>query len=250
MQIITQNRGLQQNSNSTLNACVNTHNLIGYKFPSPILRIFYYSKLPLLEVALSIMLQNILYLHGFRSSPMSFKARYLSNLFAKRYPEIHWTCPQLPPSPLEASELMLDLTANWPANTSAVIGSSLGGFYAAWLARRSRFKSILINPATDPARDLTRYIGTQTQWQNPGESFHFKEQYLQELLNLYPDPSLPVLDRPQSSLLMASTGDEVLSWHEMVEVHRNAVHYIIQGSDHAMSDFEQHVQVVIDFLEL
>ena len=161
----------------------------------------------------------------------------------------------MPPSPLEACELMLELTANWTPNTSAVIGSSLGGFYADWISRRRKFKSILINPATHPARDLSRHIGTQTQWQNPDESFYFKAQYLDELLSLYPGASEQVhldpqnLD-PQRSVLMACTGDEVLDWQEMVQAHSRAVQYIIEGSDHAVSDFEQHVQVLIDFLEM
>ncbi len=194
------------------------------------------------------MIKHLLYLHGFRSSPQSYKAQFLSKLFAVRYPLVQWTCPQLPPSPQEAADLILTLTQGWSSDSSAVIGSSLGGFYADWLARTKGFKSVLINPATDPARDLEHYIGQQTSWQIPNESFYFKEQYLTELTSLYPLKTSEPLNARQ--LLMACTGDEVLNWQEMVSAHPEAVHHIVSGSDHAMSDFDQHVGVLLDFLEL
>jgi predicted esterase YcpF (UPF0227 family) len=94
---------------------------------------------------------------------------------------------------------------------------------------------------------LKHYIGQQTTWQNPSESFYFKEEYLDELQKLYP--------RAQSKaglpkLLMACTGDEVLDWREMVATHPNATQHIVEGSDHAMSDFHQHVSILLDFLGL
>jgi hypothetical protein len=193
------------------------------------------------------MLKNLLYLHGFRSSPHSYKAQYLRELFAARYPIVQWCCPQLSPSPLAAAELMLELTHEWNASCSAVIGSSLGGFYADWLSRQRGFKCVLINPACDPARDLSRYIGTQTTWHNPAESFYFREAYLAELKSLYPTDTASTLEH---KLLMASTGDEVLDWQEMVRTHSSAKHYIIEGSDHGVSDFDAHVGVLIDFLDL
>ena len=193
------------------------------------------------------MLKDLLYLHGFRSSPLSYKAQYLRELFAARYPSVRWCCPQLPPSPREATELMLGLTREWDDSGCAVIGSSLGGFYADWLSRQRGFKCVLINPACDPARDLSRYIGAQTTWHNPAESFYFKEEYLAELLSLYPTDTA---GRRGQKLLMASKGDEVLDWREMVAPHARAKHYIIEGSDHGMSDFDAHVGVLIDFLEL
>lgn len=193
------------------------------------------------------MLKRLLYLHGFRSSPHSYKAQYLDNIFKTRYPDIQWVCPQLPPSPTGAARLMLELTKGWDIESSAVVGSSLGGFYADWLANEGGFKCALINPATDPAGDLKHYIGQQTTWQNPSESFYFKEEYLDELQKLYP--------RAQSKaglpkLLMACTGDEVLDWREMVATHPNATQHIVEGSDHAMSDFHQHVSILLDFLGL
>ncbi len=196
------------------------------------------------------MLHHLLYLHGFRSSPLSYKAQHLSEIFKNHYPSVQWVCPQLPPSPKDAAELILELTPQWDPKSSAVIGSSLGGFYANWLANQRGFRSILINPATDPARDLRRYIGHQKNWQNPNDSFYFKEQYLAELMSLYPVASHISTASKAQKLLMACKGDEVLDWREMVETHQGATQYIIEGSNHAMSDFDQHLGVLLKFLGL
>ena len=71
---------------------------------------------------------HLLYLHGFRSSPNSAKARRMAAWVAEHRPDLHWWCPQLPPSPREALEHVLQGTASWPHEAMAVIGSSLGGF--------------------------------------------------------------------------------------------------------------------------
>ena len=73
---------------------------------------------------------HLLYLHGFRSSPRSFKAQRLHAWLRSHRPEVQWCCPQLPPSPRAAWRLIEQLSADWPRATSAVVGSSLGGFYA------------------------------------------------------------------------------------------------------------------------
>jgi predicted esterase YcpF (UPF0227 family) len=202
------------------------------------------------------MITHLLYLHGFRSSPKSFKAQYLAGLIQRDFPKVQWSCPQLPPSPKGASELILDITKYWPAQTSAVIGSSLGGFYANWLARIKGFRSVLINPASYPARDLEKHIGEQTNWQSPEESFFFKKEYLDELLSLYPNAfdgklkfdELKALKEQQ--LVMACTGDEVLDWNEMIKAHPNSEHYVVEGSDHAMSDFDKHAPYALRFLKI
>jgi predicted esterase YcpF (UPF0227 family) len=80
------------------------------------------------------LLTHLLYLHGFRSSPQSAKARAMAQRMAERHPEVQWWCPQLPPSPKEAMRLILQGTAGWPRGSMAVVGSSLGGFYATALA--------------------------------------------------------------------------------------------------------------------
>ena len=189
-------------------------------------------------------LTHVLYLHGFRSSPQSAKASRLASLFGSTYPDVHWWCPQLPPSPLEASKLILEGTANWPKESMAVIGSSLGGFYATWLAHRYDCKAIVINPAIDPARDLVKYIGEHSVWHDPNERIYFAPAYVEELRHLY----VGEFKHPQKVFALIAKGDEVLDWREMTGRYPKCPQLVLEGSAHGVSDFELHIPKLMEFL--
>jgi predicted esterase YcpF (UPF0227 family) len=189
-------------------------------------------------------LTHLLYLHGFRSSPQSMKARRMAALVAQRWPAVHWWCPQLPPSPQLAASLIQAGTAHWPADTMAVVGSSLGGFYATWLAQQRGCRAVLINPAVDPARDLARHIGEQSSWHDPAERFFFEPHFVDELRALEVGP----LSQPERLLAVIATGDEVLDWREMQARYAGAQQRIVPGSDHALSDLDDHLPAISGFL--
>jgi predicted esterase YcpF (UPF0227 family) len=192
---------------------------------------------------------HLLYLHGFRSSPRSFKALRLQRWLQQNRPALHWWCPQLPPSPRAAMALVQQGIAGWPADTSAVLGSSLGGFYATAVAEspaHGAWPAVLMNPAVDPARDLAAYIGEQTAFHDPHESFFFHAGYVDELRKM----TLPQITRPERYLAIIATGDEVLSWREMSARYGACARHIVQGSDHALSDFEDHLPQLLKFLKL
>jgi predicted esterase YcpF (UPF0227 family) len=191
-------------------------------------------------------LTHLLYLHGFRSSPQSMKARKLAALMAERFAGIRWWCPQLPSSPQAAAALIDEGTRDWPTQTMAVIGSSLGGYYATWLAERRGCQAVLLNPAVNPARDLAAAIGEQTAWGQPEERFFFHPQFLDELARLHAG----ALRHPQRYLALIATGDEVLDWREMQARYAQARLRIVQGSDHALSDFEAHLPAILAHLGL
>ena len=106
---------------------------------------------------------HLLYLHGFRSSPASFKARRMADWLASHRPDVRWWCPQLPPSPAAAWALINQGIADWPRDNLAVVGSSLGGFYATAVAESTGCPAVLLNPAVEPARDLGRRGGLAGQ---------------------------------------------------------------------------------------
>ncbi|MBX3656646.1 MAG: alpha/beta fold hydrolase [Ramlibacter sp.] len=189
---------------------------------------------------------HLLYLHGFRSSPQSMKSRKVAARVAARHPGVTWWCPQLPPSPREAMALVLEGTAHWPAHQMAVVGSSLGGFYATAVAEARGCPAVLLNPAVDPARDLAKYIGEQTTWHNPEERFFFEPAFVDELRALQ---SGPVAD-PSRYLAVIAKGDEVLDWREMTGRYPGARIKLLEGSDHALSDFDEHMDEVFEFLNL
>ncbi|MGA0178734.1 MAG: YqiA/YcfP family alpha/beta fold hydrolase, partial [Burkholderiaceae bacterium] len=40
--------------------------------------------------------------------------------------------------------------------------------------------------------------------------------------------------------LLAATGDELIDWQDMVARYPGAHHHVVQGSDHALTDFASH----------
>lgn len=186
----------------------------------------------------------ILYLHGFRSSPHSYKARLIAERMQALGRNDEYLCPRLPASPREAVKLACELVSKYQANDVAVIGSSLGGYYATWIAERMGCRAVLLNPAVKPPRDLEKYVGVTTAYHSD-EPFEFKHAYIEELKALAVDR----ITQPERYFLIAATGDEVLDWREMVAHYPGARHLVIQGSDHGISDFGQYVEQVLAFCD-
>lgn len=189
---------------------------------------------------------HLLYLHGFRSSPRSAKAEKMAAAVQTRHPAVQWWCPQLPPSPREAMTGLMAGIQHWPKDSMAVVGSSLGGFYATWIAAQTGCPAVLLNPAVDPARDLARYIGEQTAWHDPLQTFFFRPEYVQELRDLQAGP----LPHPERFYALIAKGDEVLDWREMSARYAGAGGRLLEGGDHALSDFDAHIDAVLAFLAL
>jgi predicted esterase YcpF (UPF0227 family) len=187
---------------------------------------------------------HVLYLHGFRSSPRSFKARVVHDRMAAAGRAHQLSCPQLPASPRAAMELALDLVERYPAGELAIVGSSLGGFYATWLAERLGCRAVLLNPAVNPLKDLEKHVGVTTAWHSD-EPFEFKREYIDELAAL----RVESITRAERYFLVAATGDEVLDYRDMVAHYKGARQHVIEGSDHAISEFEQYVDEVLAFCE-
>lgn len=189
-------------------------------------------------------LTHLLYLHGFRSSPQSTKARLMARHMSERYPQVQWLCPQLDASPRQAMQDVQAAIAAWPVQGMAVVGSSLGGFYAHWLASRLDCPAVLLNPAVHPERDLARHIGTHPAWHDSREQIHFQARYIDELQTLQAShgPCHP------PELAVIAKGDEVLDWREMWARHGQASTLLIDGSDHAISGFEALLPRVMHFL--
>jgi predicted esterase YcpF (UPF0227 family) len=183
------------------------------------------------------------------------KARKVMAWMAQHQPDTEVWCPQLPPSPAAAMQLVADRLARWPRQGVAVMGSSLGGFYATWLAEclpaAAQATVVLINPAVDPARDLSCYMGEQTAWHNPADRFFFKPEFIDELRAL----TCGTLQHPHHYQVWVATGDEVLDWREMQARYAACTHqrapaglHIVPGPDHALSDFDLYWPLMAEHL--
>lgn len=161
-------------------------------------------------------------------------------------PDVTWWCPQLPPSPKLAMQQVFDRLSTWPSDRTAVIGSSLGGFYATVVAERLGCPAVLLNPAVDPARDLAKHIGETTAWHSE-ERLFFDAAYIDELRQMQPPPALT---RPECCFAIIAKGDDVLSWQEMTERCAGCRIKLLEGGDHALSDYAEHLPDVVGFLGL
>jgi uncharacterized protein len=185
---------------------------------------------------------NILYLHGFRSSPQSMKSRLMAAHFAAT--AHRFICPQLPASPAVSIELARELIEDRgePNRDWALIGSSLGGYYATFLAEQYGCRAALLNPAISPADDLSHYVGVLTRFHSD-DTFEWKPDYLHELEAL----RVKTISVPQRYLLVAATGDELLDWRLMRDHYAGAQQVIIEGSDHSISEFDRYALQVAAF---
>ena len=194
------------------------------------------------------MIQDILqvvYLHGFRSSPNSSKAKLTGAAIQAKITAgaaWQWFCPQLPPSPQGAIDLVLNHLQNAKPAQVVIIGSSLGGFYANWLAEHIGCRAVVLNPAVYAARELAPYVGQLTQYDS-NEPFDFKAAYIDELKAL----QINQISMPERYFLMAAKGDELLDWHEMVRFYTNAHQLVLEGSDHGLSEYSRYLPQVLDF---
>jgi uncharacterized protein len=184
----------------------------------------------------------ILYLHGFRSSPLSTKARMMGERMASLGRAAEYLCPQLPASPRAAFALALALAEAQPADQLCVVGSSLGGFYATALAERLGCRAVLLNPAVWPMPTLEAQVGVSTDY-HTGAPFEFKREYIDELKEL----AVESITRPQRYFLLAASGDEVLDYRRMLAHYPGAHTHLIDGGDHAISDFAQYMDPVLQF---
>ena len=185
------------------------------------------------------MADALIYIHGFNSSPASFKARVLRAALAERAPAAAFLAPALPHSPAAAARLLDTLAVAHPR--ALLVGSSLGGYYATVLAERHDLRAVLVNPAVRPYDLLDGHVGPQKNF-HTGEEYEFTQAHVDELRALE-----VAAITPRHYLLMVETGDEVLDYKLAVERYRGARQLVIEGGDHGFSDFAQHLDVVFEF---
>lgn len=183
----------------------------------------------------------ILYLHGFNSSPQSAKAQYLERYLEERGRGGEFVCPRLPHRPnlaIAAAEAEMERLGK---KEITLVGSSLGGFYATWLAEKHALRAVLINPAVEPHLGLRPYLGPQRPFHG-GQSYELTEQHLREWQAL-----LLTQVHPERYLLLVETGDEVLDYRSAVRKYRGAEQIVVQGGDHSLASFPEHVPLILKF---
>ncbi|MDR3212654.1 MAG: alpha/beta fold hydrolase [Azoarcus sp.] len=186
----------------------------------------------------------ILFLHGFRSSPASWKARALRDCLAGRGLEDAFWCEQLPASPQEAIALIEDRIAACPT-LPTLVGSSLGGFYATWLAERHGCKAVLVNPAVLAPPLLAQYVGTHKNL-HTGARFELTPAHVNDLRTL----EVAAISHPERYWLLAETGDEVLDYRVAVARYAGARQTILEGGGHGFTRWKNYLAEIAAFAGL
>lgn len=186
-------------------------------------------------------MRPIVYLHGFNSSPDSKKTSALKRYLDSIGQGARYHCPKLPHRPAEA---MADVEALiHQLGEVALIGSSLGGFYANHLAEKHGCKAVLVNPAVRADLLLAPYVGPQTNLYT-GETYTFTADHLADLATLVPKNPLSV----GRYWLLVETGDETLDYREAVAHYAGVRQTVIQGGDHGFQSWDRLLPEVVEWL--
>lgn len=186
---------------------------------------------------------SLLYIHGFLSSPLSFKAQQTQVWLAARHPEIDYYCPQLTPYPDEARLLLETLVESLLPQPVYLIGSSLGGFWVTWLAEKYNLRALLVNPAVRPQDFMPRYLGMDLQSYHTEDVYHLQPQHIDEITAVDLQPQ-----RLTNYWLLVQTGDETLDYRHAVEKYAGCKQTIEEGGDHAFQGFDRYLESGLAFL--
>jgi predicted esterase YcpF (UPF0227 family) len=186
----------------------------------------------------------LIYLHGFNSSPGSHKAQLLKRTMEQRGLDGQYSCPALPHLPALAIAAIEAEIARYPRDAITLIGSSLGGFYATYLAERHLLRAVLINPAVCPHHGLRTFLGVQSNL-HTHEQYVLTEEHLRQLERLY----RPDIDAGRY-LLLVETLDEVLDYREAVAKYAGSKQIVIEGGDHSLKSFPEHIPLILEFARL
>jgi len=186
----------------------------------------------------------LVYLHGFNSSPQTVKGRKLAAAAAVlgQPPRVH--IPTLHHRPATA---MREVCAWVDANVAdgaalTLVGSSLGGYYATWLAEKYDARAVVINPAVRPATSLAAHLGPQRNL-HTGEAWELTPMHFAELDAL----SVARLTRMERYLLLMRSGDELLDWRDAVARYAGAWQYVLGGGDHGWEGIDDEIRSMLRF---
>jgi uncharacterized protein len=176
---------------------------------------------------------RVVYLHGFNSSPLSLKARLFLDYCAQH--QIDGVVPPLSYDPAVAIRTAEDC-----------VTSSLGGYYATWLAERYNVKAALINPAVLPHQVLgSEFLGVQKNYYS-GETYEFTTAHVAALADL----ALARVSKPANYLVLVQTGDEVLDYHHAVRYYAGSTQVVQQGGNHSFEGFAEQLPQIMAFAGL
>ena len=177
----------------------------------------------------------ILYIHGFASCGNSNKTKLLKQHFDNVF------APDVPIDPDKAISFLQKLIVDNEINL--IIGSSLGGFYAAHLAEKFQIKTILLNPSTQPFITLAPYVG-ENEYFCTGEKFEWKQEHIVKLMSYaISDNSIQT-----SVLVLLQKGDEVLDYTKAESVYKKYEVIVQEEGNHRFENLDEYIGKIREFV--
>lgn len=188
---------------------------------------------------------NIIYIHGFLSSPASFKARQTELWLKETHPDIRFQCPALSSYPKLALEALLACVESCD-ELPYLVGSSLGGFWSSHLIEQGLAKkAVLVNPAVSPHTRFAQLLGETLKSYHSDESFVLTQADLDVLAAC----ESAGLQDPSRYWVMLQKGDEVLDYRMAVKRYQGAKSLIEEGGDHSFQGYENWLSAILDFFK-
>jgi len=190
-------------------------------------------------------MKQLVYLHGFLSSPKSFKASITEHWVQRHRPDINYYCPELSSYPHLAIQTIKKLI-EVSGEQTMVIGSSLGGYWATWMANEYDIRAVVINPAVKPSILKPDFLGVELKSYYSDDTYILNEKDVENLKSVY----VKKISRPENIWLMAQTGDETCDYRLAVEKYQGCRQLIEEGGDHSFQNYESWIPKIIEFLEV
>ncbi len=192
----------------------------------------------------------LIYLHGFLSSPQSFKCQLMREHLAADHPRIVYCAPQVSPYPEIAKQSLLTLVGNFRQGAGCgpigLVGSSMGGFWASYLAERYQLPAVLVNPAVHPSRFMPDYLGqTLKPYSGEPQEYRLTPADVDTMRRLETELQQPLRGR---YWLLAQRGDETLDCREAEDFYRGQRQTVEGGGDHGFQGFARYCEPIVEFL--
>lgn len=175
-------------------------------------------------------MRTVIYLHGFLSSPKARKAEIIRQALEGK---ARFFAPDLNVPPMQVQDILKETVRDIDPARMTVIGASLGGFYADWLASRYQSRALLINPTVAPDRKIAAFLG---QYVLPdGRQLLVRDSYAAQLKAM----TVPRDAVADDLLCLLTQGDEVLDYREAAQRYAHRTVRIVPESDHTVSEFDR-----------
>lgn len=191
----------------------------------------------------------LIYLHGFLSSPQSYKCELLKGWLQQSRPDIVFYAPMISPYTSEAAMALGQMLRDFRINHRGpigLVGSSMGGFWCTWLAEQYGLPAVLINPAVEPSRFMPGYVNQDLKpYSGEIQTYRLRFADVDNMRKL--EAAIPA-DLRGRYWLLAQRGDETLNCRDAEQYYAGQQQTIEDGGDHSFQGFARYTAALVDFL--